>query len=156
MKVKDFMITDIISTTKDKKIKQLLETLVTHEIGGVPVVDDENRLIGMISDGDVIRYLQPKGRTVYDMFSLVLVSEKEDLSHKIEYSINHNVDKIMKKGDTLTVHPEDNLEAALSIFSKYHFKKIPVLDEESKVVGVISRGDIIRFISTKIISNIDE
>ncbi|SDQ57613.1 CBS domain-containing protein [Virgibacillus subterraneus] len=156
MKIKDFMITDIISITKDKTIKQLLETLVTNKIGGVPVVDEENRLIGMISDGDVIRCIQPKGRTVYDMFTIVLVSEEEDLRDKIEYNINNKVDTIMNKRHTHTVHPNDNLEEALTILSKYHFKKIPVVDEDSKVVGVISRGDIIRSISTKIISPINK
>ncbi|MFB4169127.1 CBS domain-containing protein [Virgibacillus sp. JSM 102003] len=155
MKIKDFMITDIISITKDKTIKQLLETLVKNKIGGVPVVDEQNHLIGMISDGDVIRCLQPKGRTVYDMFTIVLVSQEEDLSQKIKYSINNKVGTIMNKRHTHTVHPDDNLEEALTILSKYHFKKIPVVDENSKVVGVISRGDIIRSISTKILSSKD-
>lgn len=156
MKIKDFMITDVICVTKDKTIKELLEVLVKYKIGGVPVVDNDNRLSGMVSDGDIIRYLQPMGRTVYDMFTLVLVSEKEDLKHKIEYSIDHSVEKIInKKKDVYTVHPEDNLEEALSVFSKYHFKKIPVIDENSKVVGVVSRGDIIRFISSEIIANTD-
>lgn len=156
MKTSDFMITDVISVTKDTSIKELLEILVKHRIGGVTVVDENNRLQGVISDGDIIRYLQPKGRSVYDMFSLVLVSEKEDLKHKIEHSIHHRVENIMKVKDIYTVHPDDELEQVLSILSKFHFKKVPVVDENIKVVGVISRGDIIRYISTKIIKNADD
>ncbi|WP_164668868.1 CBS domain-containing protein [Virgibacillus doumboii] len=155
MKVRDFMITDVISVNKETSIRELLELLVKHKIGGVPVVDANNRLRGIISDGDIIRYLQPKGRSVYDMFSLVLVSEKEDLNHKIENSINQLAKNIMKDKDIHTVHPDDDLEEILNIFSKYHFKKIPVIDEDFKVVGVISRGDIIRFISTNLINKAD-
>lgn len=156
MQIKDFMITDVITTTKDTTIKQLLRTLVKNNVGGVPVIDDSNRLVGAVSDGDIIRYLQPRGRTVYDMFSLVLVSEKENLRHKITSSIDHTTDNIMKKKDLHMVHPEDGIEKVLNIFSNYHIKKVPVVDGESILVGVISRGDIIRYISTTIIANADE
>lgn len=156
MKINDFMITDVISVTEETTVKQLLETLVSHNIGGVPVISADNTLLGIISDGDVIRYLQPKARTVYDMFTVVLVSEKEDLTDKLEYSMKHLVKKMMRKKEVYTVSPEDDLEEALRIFSKYHFKKIPVVNSENKVVGVVSRGDIIRFISTKLIKTIDD
>ncbi|SFA75138.1 CBS domain-containing protein [Lentibacillus halodurans] len=155
MKINDFMITDVISVQKNIKIKELLRTLVKYKIGGVPVVDENNRLRGMISDGDVIRYLQPNGRTIYDAFSMVFVNKQEDFKQKIESSIDHHSEKIMKK-NVYTVNPDDHMEEALSIFSNYHFKKIPVVDHETKVVGVISRGDIIRFISTNLISKTDE
>lgn len=148
MEIKDFMIADVITASKNMPIKELLELLVSHRIGGVPVVDTEKNLHGMVSDGDVIRYLQPKGRTVYDMFALVLVSEKEDLMQKLDYAIDHKVEKVMSNKEVFTVHPDDNFESALEIFSKHHFKKIPVINDDHKVVGVVSRGDVIRYIST--------
>ncbi|HLR08073.1 MAG TPA: CBS domain-containing protein [Bacillota bacterium] len=151
MKVKHFMITDVICVTKETTVKRLLETLVTHKIGGVPVVDDENTLIGMITDGDVLRYLQPKGRGIYDMYSLVIFSEKENLDQKLNYALNHHVDRVMRKKDIKRVRPDDDLEEALAIFSRHHFKKIPVVNDERKVVGVLSRGDMIRYITTQLI-----
>ncbi|HLR66256.1 CBS domain-containing protein [Virgibacillus alimentarius] len=156
MKIKDFMIKDVISVREDTSVKDLLEILVKHNIGGVPVVSEENTLLGVISDGDVIRYLQPKGRTVYDMFTVVLVSEKEDLTHKLKYSMEHSVKKMMRQKDIYTVSPDEKFEEALRIFSKCHFKKIPVVDANNIVVGVVSRGDIIRFISNKLIATMDE
>ncbi|WP_404452751.1 CBS domain-containing protein [Virgibacillus necropolis] len=155
MNIKDFMIADAITATKTMSIKGLLELLVKNRIGGVPVVDKDNNLQGMVSDGDVIRYLQPKGRTVYDMYALVLVSEKENIMHKLDYAIHHEVEKVMSNKDIFTVHPDDKLENALAIFSKHHFKKIPVVDDDYKVVGVVSRGDVIRYISTTLISKSD-
>lgn len=155
MQIKDFMITNVISVHKTMTMKELLKILVDQEIGGVPVVDEQNRLTGIISDGDVIRYLQPQGRTIYDAFSMVFISEKENLNRKIESSIDNRIEKIMRKR-VKTVHPDDNIEEALSILSQYHFKKIPVVDESNKVVGVISRGDIIRSISNKIIVETDD
>lgn len=156
MKIKDFMIEDVISVKKDTTIKDLLKTLVDHKIGGVPVVDSDNKLQGMISDGDVIRYLQPSARTVYDMFSLILVNERENLQQKLGYSISHPVKEIMRKKNIQAVHPDDNIEAALTILSQYHFKKIPVITNEDKVVGVISRGDLLDFITTRLIVELEE
>jgi|SRR5690625_685781 len=156
MRISDFMITDVISVTEETTIKDLLETLVTHNIGGVPVVSADNTLLGIISDGDVIRYLQPKGRTVYDMFTVVLVSEKENLTHKLAYTMKDKVQKMMRKKEVYTVSPDDDFEEALRIFSKHHFKKVPVVNHNNKVIGVVSRGDVIRFISTKLISTLDD
>lgn len=156
MKIKDFMIKDVISVTRGTTVKELLQTLVDKKIGGVPVIDADNKLLGVISDGDVIRYLQPKGRTVYDMFSLVLVSEKEELAYKLGYSISHPVEEIMRKKNIYTAHPDDNIEKALSIFSRYHFKKIPVVNKDNKVVGVVSRGDLINFITTHLIVDLED
>lgn len=62
MEVKDFMIRDVITVKKETTIRELLKVLAHHRIGGVPVVDAEGKLLGMVSDGDVIRFLQPKGR----------------------------------------------------------------------------------------------
>ncbi|TFJ94770.1 CBS domain-containing protein [Lentibacillus salicampi] len=154
MKIKEFMIPDVISVRKDMKIKELLKTMVEHKIGGVPVVDEHNQLIGIISDGDVIRYLQPNGRTIYDAFSMVFVTEMVGLKQKVETSIEHHSEEIMKKG-VYTVRPDDEIEVAVSIFSRYHFKKIPVVNDSDQVLGVISRGDIIRSIYNKAIAEMD-
>ncbi|WP_096269773.1 CBS domain-containing protein [Paucisalibacillus globulus] len=152
MKVRDFMIQDVITVTEGTTIRELLEILVTHKIGGVPVVSKENKLVGMISDGDVIRYLKPNSRTVFDMFAIVMVNEQEKLTDKLGYSLEKNVSNLMKTKDIKTVKPDSDLDTALAIFSRHHFKKIPVLDREDKVVGVISRGDLLRHITMEIIN----
>lgn len=151
MKVSDFMITDVISVTGDTTLRTLLKKLVNGKIGGVPVVDNENHLIGMVSDGDVLRYIQPKGTTIFDAISLVLVNEKEDFNERLANILDHEVSSIMRKRDLKFVYADEPLEQSLSIFSQHHFKKIPVLNRDGKVIGVISRGDIIRFINNELI-----
>src|SRR5699024_3056315 len=135
MKVKEFMITDVISVTEDASLKTLLKTMVKNKIGGVPVVDHTNSITGMVTDGDVIRFLNPKDRTVYDMFSLVVVMEKEELQHKLNDAIEQVVGDMMKHKEIYFVHPNDEVDTAISIFSKHRFKKIPVVDDDHKVVG---------------------
>lgn len=147
------MIRDVISVQEDMTIKDLLQILVKHKIGGVPVVNDQNVLVGVISDGDVIRYLKPNSRAVFDMFAVIMVSDEEKLTDKLQYVLTKPVSNLMKTKDIKTLHPEHDLEEALRIFSRYHFKKIPVLNEDKQVVGVISRGDLLRHITNEIIQD---
>jgi CBS domain-containing protein len=151
MRIKEFMIHDVISVNEDTTVKELLSILVSKRIGGVPVVSGDDILVGVISDGDVIRYLRPSSRTVFDMFAVVMVSEQEKLTDKLHYALKEPVSKMMKTKDIKSLSPEHDLEDALQIFSQHRFKKIPILDDNKKVVGVLSRGDLLRHITFKII-----
>lgn len=151
MKVKDFMISDVIDVKRNETVETLLKKLVTHKIGGVPVVDDANQLIGMISDGDVLRALAPKEQTTIDFYTVVVRLEKQEISTSVEQMLSSTVDQIMTKRKLYYVQPEDDFEQVLNILTKHHFKKIPVIDQEDKVVGVISRGDVIRYITQQMI-----
>ncbi|TCP28965.1 CBS domain protein [Scopulibacillus darangshiensis] len=153
MKIRDFMIDDVIYVTKDESIRSLLKKLVEYKIGGVPVIDHEQKLIGVVSDGDVLRAITPKEQTIYDFYSLVIRLEKQDLGHKVKELMDDSVDKIMTKRKIHYVYPDDDFEQVLTILSKHHFKKIPVIDRADKIVGVVSRGDVIRHISQQIIKN---
>ncbi|WP_018662181.1 CBS domain-containing protein [Heyndrickxia acidiproducens] len=151
MEVRDFMIRDVITVTKETTIRELLQLLVDNKIGGAPVVDDRGKLLGMITDGDVIRFLQPKARTVYDIYMTFVVNDREDFQLKLAQSLDLPIEKIMKRREIYTVKPEDDFENALTILAKHHFKKLPVTNPAGRVVGVISRGDIMRQITTKLI-----
>lgn len=151
MKVKEFMITDVISVGKDARVVDLLKVFVENRIGGAPVVDDQNKLITMLSDGDVMRFLKPQDRTIYDMLTLVMISEKEDLQEKLQASMILPLKKMIRKKKIYTLKPEDDIEEAISILGDHKIKKIPVINEKEQVIGVISRGDVIRYIANKLI-----
>lgn len=151
MLIKEFMISDVISVKEDTTLKALLKLLVSHKIGGVPVVNEDNVLVGVISDGDVIRYLKPNSRTIFDMFALVMVSEQEKLTDKLRYALTKPVSNMMKTKNIKTLRPNNDIDDALRMFSHYRFKKIPVIDSSKKVVGVVSRGDLLRHITSELI-----
>ncbi|MBL5766264.1 hypothetical protein B5V88_00690 [Heyndrickxia sporothermodurans] len=152
MKVKDFMIRNVITVNENDTIKHLLNTLVDNKIGGAPIVDSEGKLVGMISGGDVLRSIQLKDTVVYDYFSLMAYTfEKGNLENVLTAIKDQPLKKIAKKRGIVTVKENDEIETALKLLGKHHFKKIPVIDAHHKVVGVISRGDIIRTIQKNII-----
>ncbi|TJY41127.1 CBS domain-containing protein [Cohnella pontilimi] len=145
MKVKDFMITEVVKVHPETTLRQLLVKLVEHKIGGVPVVDENNRLAGMVSDGDVLRFVKPISAKHNDFFLYYLEWEIH-MEEKILSDLEKPVKDCMKRKNLITLSQDDDLEEAVTVLSRHHFKKVPVLDNEQKVVGVISRGDVIRLI----------
>ncbi|WP_217269755.1 CBS domain-containing protein [Neobacillus endophyticus] len=140
MAVKDFMITDVISSKPTDTIKDVMKLLVEKRIGGVPIVDDDGKLRGIVTDGDILRMIRPKDRQIVDYFSFAMLLEEEDLEHRLIEVANQSIMKIARTDRIVTVHPEDDMKKVVILLSKHHFKKLPVIDRSQHVVGVISRG----------------
>ena len=149
MQVKDFMIRKVYTVNPENSIKELLIILQKNRIGGVPVVDDNEHLIGMISDGDVLRYLSPN--PIIGFAGLVYIMEEGKIEDVLHEKLQTRVKAIMKKRNIVKVSPDEDFETAIRILSKHHFKKLPVVNDAGRVVGVLSRGDIINNIAAKMI-----
>jgi CBS domain-containing protein len=115
MLAKDIMTTQVITVKPDLSTQELAKTLSQHKISGAPVVDQNGKVTGVVSDGDI---LSKKGERVSLLMSKPLVFVTEDVP----------VEKI----------------AELMITNKIN--RVPVLSGE-KLVGIVSRGDIIRAIA---------
>jgi CBS domain-containing protein len=150
MKVRDFMITKVFTVKPSNTIKELLKILTSNRIGGVPVVDDKDHLIGMVSDGDVLRYLAPKP---LGFAGLVYIIEDGEIEDVLQEKLDTLVKDIMTKRNLLFVSPDEEFERTLQLLSRHHYKKLPVVNGAGRVIGVLSRGDIINNISKKIISS---
>ena len=144
MLVKDFMIQDVFVARPTFTLKQLLQLFIENKIGGVPIVDEEDQLISVVSDGDILRYLAPKESVFKDYFTYVPVLPGKNLNETVNSKLNDTVSKLLRNNTITTLSPEDHLEDAIKVISQHHFKKIPVVDTENRVVGIISRGDALR------------
>jgi CBS domain-containing protein len=146
LKVKDFMITNVVKVQPDTSLKDLLTKLVERKIGGVPVVNERDQLVGMISDGDVLRFIKPIAAKHVNLLLYCVELDKVLSEDIIPTQLERPVKDCMRKTNLITLSENDGLEEIVSVLSQHHFKKVPVLDAERRVVGVISRGDIIRYI----------
>jgi CBS domain-containing protein len=153
MKVRDFMITKVFTIKPSNTVKELLQILNSNRIGGVPVVNDKDHLVGMISDGDVLRYLAPKPLGIAGIAGLVYIIEAEEIEDVITEKLDTPVKDIMTKRNLLYVSPDEEFDKAIRLLSRHHFKKLPVVNGAGRVIGVLSRGDIIHNISKRIISS---
>ncbi|WML52850.1 CBS domain-containing protein [Neobacillus sp. PS3-12] len=155
MKVKDFMIKDVISVRPDATIKEVMKTFVDKKIGGLPIVNDEGILKGIITDGDILRAIKPIDRHIQDYFNLITYIEEQNMESRLSELAELPILRIAKTRGIVTVSPEDDMKQVVVILAKHHFKKLPVIDKGNKVVGVISRGDVIRNIQNTIINELE-
>lgn len=151
MQVREFMITPVFSVQPSCTIRELLNILSSNRIGGVPVVDDKGHLVGMVSDGDVLRYLSPKAQGIIGLFAHVYLIQEEKMEDLIEEKLDTPVEEIMTKRNLLFVSPDEDFETAIRSLSRHHYKKLPVVNGVGRVIGVLSRGDLINNLSKQII-----
>jgi CBS domain-containing protein len=154
MKIKDFMIRSVITANEDDSVEMILKKMAEYKIGGLPVVDAENRLKGIVTDGDVLRYLTPAEENMY-IFWAYYIAGVPDMPETPDASVASKKEDPVKdfmKKKVATIGEEDSLKSAMELLARHHFKKIPVVNDDMKVVGIISRGDIIRKLSEKFLA----
>jgi CBS domain-containing protein len=152
VQVKDFMVKDVISASPSSSVKDVMSLFVAKKIGGIPIIDEDRVLHGMVSDGDILRAISPVDRRIHDYFSLLTYVAEEDMENRLNELADRDIFRIAKTHGIISVHPEDEMKKVVSLLSKHHFKKLPVVDDFNRVVGVISRGDVIRSIQETIIN----
>lgn len=148
MKVRDFMITKVFTVKPSNTIKELIEVLTSNRIGGVPVVDDRGHLVGMVSDGNVLRYLSPKP---IGFAGLVYILEDVEYDEVLQEKLNTPVKQIMTKRSIISVSPDEDFERTLQLLARHRYKKLPVVNGVGRVIGVLSRGDLIYNLQKKIL-----
>ena len=121
IKAKDVMTETVISVGRDASVGEALELLLEHKISGVPVVEKDMTLVGIVTEKDLLRLLFEsqgiKRRTVEDFMTRPAVSFEED----------------------------ETKEEICQCLNEVRFRRVPVT-KKGKVVGIISRPDIIRCI----------
>lgn len=144
MLLKDYMIKEVYVARPNFTLKELMGVFIENKVGGVPVVDENDKLLGMVSDGDILRYLAPTEDSIKGYFSYITILPGEELDEKVASKMNDKVSQIIKNKKITKLSPADPLSDLIKVISKHHFKKIPVVDDNNKVVGIISRGDALR------------
>jgi len=145
--VKDVMVKDVISVHPDTSILQAQQLLSEHRLDGMPVVDFENRLIGVITEYDLLaRGSSVHLPTLQKLFAELPVYKKNynDFKKEIYELSKLTVRDIMNK-EPLTLSPSASLQDMVEMFREHHrVNPIPVVDKDQKVVGVVSRYDAVK------------
>jgi len=143
MKIKDLMKTLVFSLHPDMKWKEAAETLLGRGISGAPVVDDEGKLIGILSEKDLFRGIYPSYEDFYKTPGAHLDFEK--LEAEAQQVKNKTVAEVMNKR-LISAHPEDPILKIGGLMVASGIHRVPVVDSEDKLVGMVSRRDIYRAI----------
>ena len=131
--VKDIMKTNVITVHRDTPIQQAIKVLVENKITGLPVVNDDMTLAGIISEKDVLKFLS-------DLHLLMLLDDINKSDAKVE--------DFMTK-DVVAFDREDTIDDVCDCLVRKNFRRVPILSD-GEVVGIISRKDLIKYIAEPI------
>jgi CBS domain-containing protein len=126
---KAIMQTDLITVTSQTLISEAIQLLVDNDISGLPVVDDNMTLVGMITEKDILK-------SIPDLETLMLSDDEQDSPDKVE--------DFMTK-DVVSFDQNEDLIAICECLTKSSFRRVPIVSE-GKLVGIISRKDLIEYI----------
>ncbi|MFA5090559.1 MAG: CBS domain-containing protein [Candidatus Omnitrophota bacterium] len=141
MKVKDIMIKRVVSISADTSAKIGMDLLQKMRISGLPVIDKNKKLLGMFTEKDILSYILPSyvgrvGRFIYE-------ENPKSTRKKLSELENISVSQLMRK-EVITATEELALCEIAKIMLLQKARRIPVLDEAGRVVGIISRGDVLK------------
>ena len=108
------MIYDPVTIRKGRTVQDALAMMHDYHIGGIPVVDEENHLVGIVTNRDL----------------------------RFERRLDKTIDEVMTSENLVTTHQQTDLAAAAQILQEHKIEKLPVVDAENHLVGLITYKDI--------------
>jgi len=143
--VADVMSRDPIVVRAETPLKEAIQILAERHISGLPVVDDVGKLVGIISETDLM--WQETGVTppAYIMFldSVIYLKNPATYERDLHKALGQTVGEVMSQ-NPITISPDKTLREAAQLMHDRSVHRLPVLDSASQVIGVLTRGDIIR------------
>jgi len=121
-KAKDIMTKDVVSVTKETPIYEAMELLLKNEITGMPVVDDDMSLVGIITEKDCLR----------------LFYADEDEKNK---TVRHFMTQ-----PAVHYNENDSLQTICDFMMINYFRRVPVTSKKGPLVGILSRPDVIKYL----------
>ncbi len=137
MLVKDAMSTDVKTCSKNNTIKEIATIMCFNEISGLPVVDEDNNIVGIVSEKDVLSSMFPDMQDLLDSGGK---PDFEDMENDYKNILNNTVADIMTS-TVATVSPDMPVLRAASLMWVYKIRRIPVA-ENDKLIGILSMGDV--------------
>ena len=138
MLVRDAMTSGALSVKKDDSVKSIVEKIIMRHCGSIPVVDDDDGLLGIVTIRDIMLPMYPNmGDYVHDNVHARDFEEMEDAYPKV---LEMTAGEIMTPSP-MTVSPSDPVLKAASFMGLKNLRRIPVADG-GKLVGMVSIGDI--------------
>jgi CBS domain-containing protein len=136
-KVKNVMSTDVSTVREGTPFKDVVRALARRDVSAVPVVDDAGHVLGVVSEADL---LVKQGTQEYD-FSRSLLAWWRD-RRNLRRAVATTAGQLMTK-PAVTVDADSTVAGAARTLTEHNVKRLPVVDPESKLVGIVSRKDLL-------------
>jgi CBS domain-containing protein len=145
MKAADVMVSAVISVRPNARVEEVASILLANHISAVPVIDEEGELLGIVSEGDLMRRAEA-GTERRRSWWLEHLTGKQVLAAEYVKSHSHKVSDVMTRG-VIIATPDAPLGEIASLLEKNRIKRVPIV-QNGKVVGIVSRANLLQGLAT--------
>jgi len=129
--VGDVMTTNVVSVTRDASYKRIAQLLHEHKLTALPVVEPDGRVTGVVSEADLLTRQERRAAT-------------GRLRPPARAKTEARTAAGLMTSPAVTIGPDALLGAAARLMSQHHVKRLPVVDGKDKLIGIVSRADLVR------------
>lgn len=146
--VSDIMTHNPIAVSPDTPLREAIQLIANNRISGLPVIDKENRLVGVISETDLMWQetgIQPPAYIML-LDSVIYLENPATYDRELHKALGQTVRDVMTK-DVITTAAHKPLREAARVMHERKIHRLPVVDGDQKVIGILTRGDIVRYMA---------
>jgi len=144
--VAEIMTPNPITVRRDTPIQNAIQILAERRISGLPVVDDAQKLIGIISESDLMwretDVRPPAYITILD--SVIYLDNPGRYEKELHKALGETVGEVMSNGTIVTISPDKSIRDAARLLHDKQVHRLPVLSDDQQLIGILTRGDIVR------------
>ena len=141
MNAADIMVTNVVTVRPDTSVRKVAEILLARRISALPVVDEANSLLGIISEADLIHRAEVGTERPYSWWLEFLTARETLAQDYIKAHARLAADIMTRK--VVTVTADTPLREIVSLFEKHGIKRVPVV-AKGKLIGIVSRADLVQ------------
>jgi len=145
MKARDVMVAPVITASPRASIKSVAETFVRHQISAVPVVDDKGKVVGIISEGDLLHRAEAGTQRRRPWWLSALIAPDTLADEYVKAHARKVADAMTRQ--VVTASPETPLHELAELLEKHSIKRVPIV-ENGQLVGVVSRANVVQAVAS--------
>lgn len=156
MQARDLMVTDVKTVARDDDVADVFKRFARYDFSGFPVVDEDDRVVGVVTESDLVDLFEPDDETLWipiglppfvDTLTYQVKPPWADLDLGVDMVRNADrpISDVMST-DVATVTPDTDVETVLDLLTgdDPDINRVPVVDDDGRLVGIIARQDVIR------------
>ena len=140
----EIMSADVPSVTPDDEARTAIDLLAKSDMGAIPVLDEDRKVVGIVSESDLIladeesdlhlpHYLEIMGGVVF-------IGSMKGFEKRLEKAVATSVSELMT-ADPITVHTYEAADRVAKKIADHHHNHLPVIDEDGRLAGMVTRAD---------------
>jgi CBS domain-containing protein len=145
MNASDIMVSKVITVGPDTNVRDVARILLDNRISAVPVVSDDGKLVGIISEGDLMRRTEA-GTERHRAWWLAMLSSNEGLAAEFVRAHARRVADLMTQ-KVITANPETSVGDIASLMEKNCIKRVPIV-KDGRIVGIVSRANLLQALAS--------